>query len=365
MTSMRTKISFQFAACTLVVAMALTGASAVHAQAVHSHLRRHKMDVVLPLTAYLIDVEGGQATLLITPEGQTMLIDTGWPDHDGRDAKRIAAVAKLADLDHIDFVLLTHYHTDHVGGVPQLLERIPVAEFIDHGPLRETDDKTTVAGYNAYQMLLAQANDKRIVAQPGMKLPLYGLTATVVSADGNLLQSPLPGAGEANSYCANNPPHPSDATENTRSVGVVLQYGKMRMIDLGDLTWDKEMQLVCPVNKLGKMDVYIVSHHGFDHSGSPAFVDAIAPRVALMDNGEHKGGSPSVWEIIEKSPRLKDLWQLHYSAEGGDKENVAAPYIANPKGTDKGYYLKLLAFPNGRLVVTNARTGVSKNYPAP
>jgi len=359
------KTSFRFAACTLAAAWALTGAAAVRAQAAHSHLRRHKMDIALPLTAYLIDVEGGQATLLITPEGQTMLIDTGWPDHDGRDAKRIAAVAKLADLDHIDFVLLTHYHPDHAGGVPQLLERIPVAEFIDHGPLRETDDKATVAAYNAYQMVLAQANDKRVVAQPGMKLPLYGLTATVVSADGNLLQSPLPGAGEANPYCSNNPPHPSDATENARSVGVVFQYGKMRMIDLGDLTWDKEMQLVCPLNKLGKVDVYIVSHHGWNHSGSPAFVDAIAPRVALMDNGEYKGGSPSVSEILEKSPRLQNLWQLHYSAEGGATHNVAAPYIANPKGTDKGYFIKLLAYPNGRLVVFNARTGQSKNYPEP
>jgi len=360
---MRIRFSLRTAACTLAAALILV--CAVTAPAAQSKLRKSTFHIVPPLTAYLIDVEGGQSTLLITPEGQSLLIDTGWPDHDGRDAKRIAAVAKLAGLDHIDFVLITHYHTDHVGGVPQLLEHIPVVEFIDHGPLRETDDKATVAGYNAYQQILAQANDKHIVAQPGMKLPLFGINATVVSADGNLIQTPLPGAGQANTYCANNPPHPSDETENTRSVGVVFQYGKMRMIDLGDLTWDKEMQLVCPLNKLGKVDVYIVSHHGWDHSGSPAFVDGIAPRVALMDNGETKGGSPSVWRIIEKSPRLQDLWQLHYSAEGGSHENVAAPYIANLKGEDKGNYIKLLAFPNGRLVVTNSRTGFTKNYPAP
>jgi competence protein ComEC len=351
--------------CTMGLGIALLCTALAQAQAANSKLRRHKMDIVLPLTAYLIDVEGGQSTLILTPEGQSMLIDTGWPDHDGRDAKRIAAVAKLAGLDHIDFVLITHYHTDHVGGVPQLLEHIPVVEFIDHGPLREPGDAATSAGYNAYQLTLAQANDKHVVATPGMKLPLFGISATVVSADGNLIQTPLPGAGQANPYCSNNPPHPSDETENARSVGVVFQYGKMRMIDLGDLTWDKEMQLVCPVNKLGKVDVYIVSHHGWEHSGSPAFVDGIAPRVALMDNGEHKGGSPSTWEILEKSPRLQNLWQLHYSAEGGAKHNVAAPYLANLQGKDTGNYLKLTAYPNGRLVVFNSRTGTSKNYPAP
>ncbi len=340
--------------------------SAAHAQKVHSKLRSHKMDIVKPLTVYFVDVEGGQATLFITPEGQSMLVDTGWPDHNGRDANRILAVAKDAGLDHLDFILLTHYHTDHVGGLPQLVARFPVAEFIDHGPVREPDP-ITVKGYDAYQLLLEESHAKRILATPGMKLPLFGLTATVVSADGNLIAAPLPGAGQPNmAACKISEQRPVDQTENARSVGFVLQYGKMRLIDLGDLTWEKEMQLMCPNNKLGKVDVYVVSHHGWDHSGSPAFVDGIAPRVAIMDNGENKGGSPSTWDIIEKSPRLKDLWQLHYSAEGGEAHNVAAPYIANLKGgKDMGYSIKLQAYPNGRLVVLNARTGMSKVYPAP
>ena len=349
-----------FALASLMVGSMLSCTAS--AQTVNSKLRKHKMDIVLPLTVYFIDVEGGQATLFVTPEHQSLLIDTGWADHEGRDADRILAVAKQADLDHIDFVLLTHYHADHVGGVPQLVARIPVAEFIDHGPLREPNDKSTAKGYNAYQQLLAQAHMKRILATPGMKLPLDGMTATIVSADGNLLSEPLTGAGQRNSYCETAPQIPADQTENARSVGMVLQYGKMRLIDLGDLTQDKEMQLMCPNNKLGKVDVYVVSHHGFNQSGSAAFVDGIAPRVAIMDNGEHKGGSPSAWEIIEKSPGLKDLWQLHYSAEGGAKDNVAAPYIANPKGTDKGYSLKLTAYPNGRLEVFNSRTGQNKVY---
>ncbi len=352
-------------ACAMGLGVALLSISPAQAQVVNSKLRKHKMDILQPLTVYFVDVEGGQATLFITPEGQSMLVDTGWPDHAGRDADRIAAVAKLAGLDHLDFVLLTHYHTDHVGGVPQLLARIPVVEFIDHGPLRETTDAPTVQGYDAYQKLLVQTHTKHLLATPGMKLPLYGLTATVVSADGNMLAAPLPGAGEQNSFCKVSEQRPTDQTENARSVGMVLQYGKLRLIDLGDLTWDKEMQLMCPNDKLGKVDVYVVSHHGWDHSGSPAFVDGIAPRVAIMDNGENKGGSPSTWEIIEKSPRLQNLWQLHYSAEGGATHNVAAPYIANLQGKDTGNYLKLTAYPNGRLVVFNARTGQSQIYPAP
>jgi hypothetical protein len=149
-----------------------------------------------------------------------------------------------------------------------------------------------------------------------------------------------------------------------------MQYGKMRLVDLGDLTWDKEMRLMCPDNKLGQMDVYVVSHHGWYPSSSPAFVDGIAPRVAIMDNGEKKGGSPGPWETIEKSPRLKDLWQLHYSDEGGPEHNVATPYIANVKGASvkagtDGHYIRLLAYPDGKLVVFNSRTGQSKMYPAP
>lgn len=322
-----------------------------------------------PLTAYVLDVEGGQSTLFVTPSHQSLLVDTGWPDKGGRDADRIATVVKKAGLDHIDYVLITHFHQDHVGGVPNLAKRVRIGTYIDHGVNREPTDTATQKGWEQYQTVLAQTKAARILAKPGETIPLAGLTTTIVSADGNLISTPLPGAGQPNPYCKTSPTHPADQTENARSVGIVMQYGKMRMVDLGDLTWDKEMQLMCPVNKLGQMDVYIVSHHGWNQSGSPAFVDGIAPRVAVMDNGENKGGTPSAWEILEKSPRLKNLWQLHYSAQGGAKQNVLAPYIANLKGANTqdatdGHYIRVSAYPNGKIIVFNSRTGQSKSYPA-
>ncbi|MHB8301587.1 MAG: ComEC/Rec2 family competence protein [Acidobacteriaceae bacterium] len=339
------------------------------ARAANAKLRKHAVSVAKPLTVYSIDVEGGQSTLFVTPSRQSLLVDTGWPDNAGRDADRIATVVKQAGLDHIDYVLITHFHRDHVGGVPNLAQRVRVGTYIDHGVNREPDNAPTQQGWEQYRTVLAQSHARRILAKPGESVPLAGLTTTIVSADGDLIGTPLHGAGWPNPYCKTSPTPPADQTENARSVGIVMQYGKLRLVDLGDLTWDKEMQLMCPIDKLGKMDVYIVSHHGWDHSGSPAFVDGIAPRVAIMDNGETKGGSPSTWDIIEKSPRLKNLWQLHYSAEGGPQHNVAAQYIANLKGANlkggaDGNYIRLSAYPDGKIVVFNSRTRQSKAYPA-
>jgi competence protein ComEC len=341
----------------------------VQAQTTSTNFRKHAVTFAKPLTVYFIDVEGGQSTLFVTPSHQSLLVDAGWPDNDGRDADRILQVAKQAGLDHIDYLLITHFHVDHVGGVPNLAKKIHIDTFIDHGVNRETTNADTEQGFERYQAVLAQLHAKHILAKPGEAIPLTGLTTTIVSADGNTVDTALPGAGEPNPYCKNAPAQPPDKTENGRSVGIVMQYGKMRMVDLGDLTSDKEMQLMCPDNKLGQMDVYVVSHHGWNPSSSPAFVDGIAPRVAIMDNGEKKGGSPGPWEVIEKSPRLKDLWQLHYSAEGGAEHNVAAPYIANLQGANvkdgsDGHYVRLLAYPNGKLVVFNSRTEQSKTYPA-
>ena len=317
------------------------------------------------LQVYLVDVEGGQATLFVTRGGQSLLIDTGWPGNHGRDADRIAAAAKEAGVRKIDFVLVTHFHKDHAGGITQLAARIPVGTVIDHGENREHSDAETEQVWRDYQSFLAKGNVKRVTARAGDTLPLKEIAVKIVSSDGALISEPLGGGGGANRYCEASDERPTDTTENARSLGMVITFGKLRILDLGDLTWDKEMELMCPVNRLGKMDIYIVSHHGWRQSGSPALLNGIAPRVALMDNGADKGGSPSSWDIIEKSPRLEDLWQLHYSKEGGAAHNVAERFIANLPGPDTGNFLKLIAWKDGSFEVFNSRSQKAKRYAAP
>lgn len=316
------------------------------------------------LRIFFIDVEGGQATLFVTPAGESLLIDTGWPGNQGRDADRIVSAAKQAGLSKIDYVLVTHYHDDHVGGVPQLVARIPVGAFIDHGPNRELDHGITEHGYAEYQKTLAAGTSKHITVKPGDVLPIKGFLATVISADGELLAKPLPGAGGPNEACQSSPAKPADETENARSLGVEIRFGKFKVIDLGDLTWDKETQLMCPVNRLGHMDVYVVSHHGWNQSSSPALVHGIHPRVAIMDNGEKKGGSPGTLDTLNSSPGLQALYQLHYSVESGAK-NTPSEYIANLQGTDAGNSIELAATADGSFSVTNTRTNVTKRFPAP
>ena len=317
------------------------------------------------LRVWFVDVEGGQATLFVTPEGQSLLIDTGWPGNEGRDADRIVAAAKESGIGKIDYVLLTHYHMDHAGGIPQLVARIPVGTFLDHGPNRELDKGITEKDYADYQGVLATGKYKHLQPVPGDLLPVKGIRATVISADGNLIANPLAGAGEANPFCKASEVRPADETENSRSLGIEITFGKLKILDLGDLTWDKEMQLMCPVNKLGHIDILIVSHHGWSQSSSPALVDAIHARVAIMDNGAKKGGSTPILRTIKAAPGLETLWQLHFSEEGGPLDNTAAEYIANLQGpTDAGNTLKLVADVDGSFDVVNSRTGVTKHYAA-
>jgi beta-lactamase superfamily II metal-dependent hydrolase len=311
------------------------------------------------LQIYFIDVEGGQATLLIAPSGQSLLVDTGWPGSNDRDANRIAEAVKSAGLKQIDFVLITHYHTDHVGGVPQLLKQVKVGAFIDHGPNTENDELAP-EGYAAYLSSLGTV--KRIVAKPGDRIPIEGLNVEVLTAAGAHISQPAPGAGQPNPYCASEPKWPADQTENAASIGILVTFGDFRFVDLGDLTKDKELNLVCPKNLVGTADLFLVSHHGMSMSNSKSLVHALRPRAAIMENGAQKGDSPEAWQTVHDSSGLQGFWQLHYTAASGPDHNVSQDAIANLDGDADGHYLKVSAQPDGTFTVFNSRNQLEHTY---
>ena len=311
------------------------------------------------LQMYFIDVEGGQATLIVTPAGQSLLIDTGWAGFNARDPDRIMAAAKMAGVRQLNYVLITHYHRDHVGGIAQLADRVKIGALVDHGPNQEDSDVAR-ENYAAYQKVLGRA--QHIVLHPGDGLPLTGVSMRVLTAAGEHIVDPLPGTGEVNPYCASEPAPADDPTENARSLGVLLTYGKFRMIDLGDLTKKKELELVCPNNRVGKVDLYVVTHHGFAESNAKSIVWALHPRVAIMDNGPHKGGAPEAWQVVHDSPGLQDLWQLHYALDPGQDHNVPDQFIANVDEKSDGNYIKVVAKSDGSFTVFNSRNKHKKQY---
>ena len=323
------------------------------------------------LDVYFIDVEGGQSTLLVSPSGQSLLIDAGWPG--ARDADRITGVAKQAGITQIDYLVLTHYHVDHAGGVPELASRIPIRNFVDHGP---TFDKLVNVPQYYAAYLTARDKGHHILARPGDKIPISGIDVQIVSAAAKTILEPLPGAGAAHTLCADFEPkdESKDARvggENKQSVGSVISLGKFRMADFGDLTWNKEHDLACPNNLVGTIDLYVVSHHGKETSSLPMLVHAMHPRVAVMNNGANKGGEIPTFETLKHSPGLEDLWQLHYGVEAGPR-NSPEQFLANlgVDGTKEtgvpseapSNYIKLSARPDGSFTLTNTRNGYSKDY---
>jgi beta-lactamase superfamily II metal-dependent hydrolase len=323
------------------------------------------------LQVYFIDVEGGQSTLFVSPSGQSMLVDAGWPGT--RDADRIMAVVKRAGITQIDYLVLTHYHVDHAGGVPELASRIPIRNFVDHGP---TYDKLVNVPQYYAAYLPVREKGKHIEAHPGDKIPIAGLDVQIISAAEKTIQEPLPGAGAPNPACADFQPKdetkdPMVGGENKSSVGTITTLGKFRIADFGDLTWNKEHDLACPNNLLGTVDVYLVSHHGKETSSLPMMVWAMHPRVAVMNNGANKGAENPTFETLKRSPGLEDLWQLHYAVEAGPR-NSAEQFLANlgTAGTKESgvpdespaNYIQLSARADGSFTVTNSRNGFSKEY---
>jgi len=355
------------------------------------------------LDIYFIDVEGGHSTLYVAPNGESLLIDTGSPG--GRDPDRIMDVINAAGVKQIDHMILTHYHSDHVGGLEDLAKRIPIKQFIDHGPTVE--EKEQVPGF---QKLYAEMNGKvpHMVAKPGDKIPFDGVNVEVVTSAAHVIKSPIsgaPGAGKPNPECATFKTRDESRVDpdNPQSVGVVMSLGKFRTINLGDFTWNKEEELMCPNNNIGTIDLYITSHHGIDQSGSPALVHALQPRVAVMHNSTRKGGAIQTMQVLHSSPGLEDIWQLHWAYAAGLEYNSPGLFIANvedaatmanvltnppptfgqprpagtpppvpgaPRGPGRGghtgpaFWIKVSASPDGSFTVTNTRNNFTKTYAA-
>lgn len=307
-----------------------------------------------------IDTEGGQATLLVGPSGESLLIDAGFPGNGGRDSDRIVEAAKKAGLKRIDYLLVTHYHLDHVGGVPEFAGKFPVGMVIDHGDSTEST-KQAQAMEEAYRKVIA-TGVKRLSVKPGDVLPLKDVRVEVVTARGERIPKPVKGGGQKNPLCAAAEKKNADPSENARSIGVVITFGKFRFVDLGDLTWNKELEIACPDHMIGPVDLYLTTHHGLDQSNAPQIVHGLKPRVAIMNNGAKKGGSPAAWKVVSASPGIEDLWQLHFSLAGGQDANVAPDRIANLEEKCQGFGIYVEAQRDRSFTVTNQRNGHSRSY---
>jgi beta-lactamase superfamily II metal-dependent hydrolase len=326
------------------------------------------------LAVYFIDVEGGQSTLIVTPDRHSLLNDTGWAGdgsgftpgdpHAARDANRIVAAARDAGIARIDYLLITHFHPDHDGGVSELAQLVPIAVFIDHGaphPNAVSNVPDTEAAYAAYAKVRA-AGAAHIEARPGERLPIPGLETIVVSSAGAVLAQPLPGAGGANPACQAQAPPPRDPYENPRSTGILIRYGQFRFLDVGDLTGEPLFALACPRDLVGPVAVYLVAHHGGPDAADPATFAAFRPLVAVMNNGQTKGGARITYQALHRVPGLQDVWQLHRSAEATDA-NFPDAYLAN-LDESQAYWLKLTARRDGSFRIQNPRTGAWHDYGA-
>ena len=323
------------------------------------------------LSIYFIDVEGGQATLVVTPAGESLLIDAGFPGDGGfsgtpgdpakaRDAQRILAAARDAGVTQIDYLLLTHFHADHDGGVTELSQLLPIKTFIDHGrpgPGAAAAVTGTQAMYDKY--LIARARGKHLEPKPGDTLPIQGIEAVIVASGGEILSKPLPGAGQANSACVGSGVPASEKTENPRSTAVRLQFGAFRFLDLGDLSDAPLYALACPANLIGTADVYLISHHGAADAADPSLFKAVNPRVAIFNNGQTKGAQAETLATVAGLPSI-DAWQLHRTVNAG-AQNVEDARIANLDETTSAW-IKISAKSDGSFTVTNGRTGALKAY---
>lgn len=322
------------------------------------------------LDIYYLDVAGGGGTLIVSPSGSSLLIDAGWPGP--RDAERILAAARQAGLEQIDYFLATHYHSDHVGAVAEVAAALPIFNYVDHGEPVEPPRGSSAEAYERY--VETRAGGNHMPVRPGDTIPIAGIEVHVVTSAGELLEAPLSGAGMPNPLCGDFTPREGEIASDAASVGLFIGYGRFRAVQLGDLTFNKERDLVCPNNVLGTVDVFQTSAHGLNLSSPRELVHALRPRAAVINNSGQKGASREAWTRVQASPGLEDLWQVHYSElrpggehwaegpeQGGEAFNVAEQFIANLDDST-GHYIKMSARPDGSFTITNARTEFTKEY---
>jgi competence protein ComEC len=337
----------------------------------------------LQITA--IDVEGGFATLYVTPQGHSLLIDTGWPAGLGgvktepgetlpptpSSAERIAAAVKAANLKGIDYLLVTHYHVDHVGGAVELMKLVPVGTVLDHGPNREelapnaNPKFLAMAPATLYPRYLeAIGNRPHRVMKPGETLAIDGMKLTVVDSDGEVPSSPLEkGKGEPGANCAAATANDVlGGEENPRSLGVLITWGKARVLSLGDTTWNVENKLVCPKDLVGKVDLMFADNHGTENANSPNLVNTVQPLVVVYNNGAAKGAAVPSIQTAQASPRIKGIWQIHFSEQHPDVNAPQANIINLSGRQDERLPLRIAVGRNGSLAVTNPRTSATTDY---
>jgi beta-lactamase superfamily II metal-dependent hydrolase len=340
------------------------------------------------LDIYVVDVEGGNATLFVSPSGESLLIDAGNGGMAGaRDAGRIVEAAADAGVTRIDHLIVTHWHGDHYGSLPELAARIPIRHFIDHGVNIQPAEATDAFLATTYPALYAKGT--HTVVKAGDTIPFAGVATRVVMSAGQPIRTPLAGAGKPNPVCGTSKILNANAIpEDTQSVATAFTFGRFRALHPGDLTSDKERELMCPSNRVGTIDVLVGPHHGQDTSNSEAFIHALQPRVIIMNNGTRKGGWPDVMKSFYTSPRFEDLWQMHFSVLSGQEYTPPGMFIANgvddqpgampiapvplpepgpntppaPVHNGRAYWVKVSAREDGTFTVTNSRNGFSKEY---